>query len=190
MKKRRIVVGVSGASGVALAFQLLEELRLQVNCEVHLVTSSSSERTIDMESDRSIFELQCLADVVHDSDNLGASISSGTFKTEGMVIIPCSMKTLAGIAHGYSDNLLLRAADVTMKERRPLIIIARETPLSRIHLNNMATLAEYGAVIMPPMMTHYNRPQTIADMEQHIVGKILHEFGMEASHFKRWGEQE
>ncbi|MGL1956131.1 MAG: UbiX family flavin prenyltransferase [Colwellia sp.] len=188
MTKRRIVVGVSGASGVALAFRLLEELRLQTNCEVHLVTSSSSERTIEMESDRTIFELQCLADVTHDYDNIGASIASGTFKTEGMVIVPCSMKTLAGVAHGYSDNLLLRAADVTIKERRPLILIARETPLSRIHLNNMVMLAEYGAVIMPPMMTYYNRPKTIADMEQHIVGKVLHEFGMEASNFKRWGE--
>lgn len=188
MTKRRIVVGVSGASGSALAFRLLEELRLHGECEIHLVTSKSAERTMELESDRNIFELQCLADYTHDYDNVGASIASGTFPTEGMVIVPCSMKTLAGIAHGYSDNLLLRAADVTIKERRPLILIARETPLSRIHLNNMVTLAEYGAVIMPPMMTHYNKPQSIADMEQHIVGKILHEFGMQASHFKRWGE--
>lgn len=105
-----------------------------------------------------------------------------------MVVVPCSMKTLAGIAHGYSDNLLLRAADVNIKERRKLVLVARETPLSRLHLKNMLTATEYGAVIMPPMLTYYNRPESIEDMETHIVGKILHEFGIEATHYKRWCE--
>ncbi|MCG6282850.1 UbiX family flavin prenyltransferase, partial [Vibrio diabolicus] len=116
----------------------------------------------------------------------GASIASGTFRVEGMVVVPCSMKTLSGIAHGYSDNLLLRAADVNIKERRKLVLVARETPLSKLHLNNMLAATEYGAIIMPPMLTYYNHPKSIEDMENHIVGKILHEFGLESSHYKRW----
>ncbi len=188
MAKPRIVVGVSGASGVPLAFRLLEELRNHREYEIHLVVSNGAERTITLETDHTLHDLHALADVVHDVKNIGASIASGTFRTLGMVVIPCSMKTLAGIASGYSDNLLLRAADVTLKERRPLILITRETPLSRIHLRNMATVAEYGAVVMPPMMTHYHRPKTIADMENHLIGKILHEFAIEATTFNRWCE--
>lgn len=186
MTTRRIVVGVSGASGVSLAFSLLKELRNCADVETHLVVSGGSERTIELETDRDLLELHCLADVVHDNENIGASIASGTFRVEGMVVVPCSMKTLSGIAHGYSDNLLLRAADVNIKERRKLILVARETPLSKLHLNNMLAATEYGAIIMPPMLTYYNHPKSIEDMENHIVGKILHEFGLESSHYKRW----
>ena len=117
---------------------------------------------------------------------MAASVSSGTFRTEGMVIIPCSMKTLAGIACGYSDNLLLRAADVTLKERRKLVLVTRETPLSQIHLRNMLSLTQTGAVILPPMLTYYNNPQTIEDMTRHIVGKVMAEFGLEHPKFHRW----
>jgi polyprenyl P-hydroxybenzoate/phenylacrylic acid decarboxylase-like protein len=117
---------------------------------------------------------------------MAANIASGTFTTQGMVVIPCSMKTTAGIAHGYAENLLLRAADVTLKEGRKLVLVVRETPLSQIHLRNMTDLAAMGVVLMPPMLTYYNQPQSIRDMEIHIVGKVLNEFGIELPNYKRW----
>ncbi len=187
-QKKRLVVGISGASGIPLAVKLLEVMQQQPDWETHVVISDGTIQTLATESDLSIKELKGLATEVHNLKNIGAAIASGTFKTEGMVVIPCSMKTLAGIAHGYSDNLLLRAADVTLKERRKLILVARETPLSRIHLSNMMTLSSYGAVIMPPMMTFYNQPESIDDMVTHIVGKVLAEFGIEIRNFKRWKE--
>jgi polyprenyl P-hydroxybenzoate/phenylacrylic acid decarboxylase-like protein len=189
-KVKRLVVGISGASGAVLAIRLLKELQGLQDWETHLVISSGAKRTIKEEIPESIEEVKELASCVHDLDDIGASIASGTFKTEGMVVIPCSMKTLAGIAHGYSDNLLLRAADVTMKERRTLVLVARETPLNRIHLQNMAMLASFGVTLMPPMMTFYNHPLTIEDMQTHIVGKVLNEFGVEARDFRRWGGAE
>lgn len=185
---KRLVVGISGASGVPLAVTLLKVTQQLSHWETHLVISSGAIRTIDFELTESVSEIEKLATCVHHLDDMGAAIASGTFKTEGMVIIPCSMKTVAGIAHGYSDNLLLRAADVTLKERRCLVLVARETPLSPIHLKNMSILASYGVILMPPMMTFYNNPQTIADMQNHIVGKVLGEFGIEMADFKRWEE--
>lgn len=185
-KVKRLVVGISGASGAVLAIRLLKELQSLKDWETHLVISSGAKRTIKEEVPESIDEVKELATFVHDLEDVGASIASGTFKTEGMVVIPCSMKTLAGIANGYSDNLLLRAADVTMKERRSLVLVARETPLSRIHLQNMAMLASFGVTLMPPMMTFYNHPLTIEDMQTHIVGKVLNEFGVETRNFHRW----
>ena len=187
-KVKRLVVGISGASGAILAISLLKELQSLQDWETHLVISSGAKRTIKEEVSESIEEVKEFATCVHDIDDIGASIASGTFKTEGMVVIPCSMKTLAGIANGYSDNLLLRAADVTMKERRSLVLVARETPLNRIHLQNMAMLASFGVTLMPPMMTFYNHPLTIEDMQDHIIGKVLNEFGVEARNFRRWGE--
>lgn len=183
---KRLVVGVSGASGASLAVTLLETMKQQINWETHLVISSGAKRTITLELTETIEYVKTLATEVHDLQDIGASIASGTFKTAGMVVIPCSMKTLAGIAHGYSDNLLIRAADVTLKENRPLVLVARETPLSPIHLKNMSTLASYGVTLMPPMMTFYNNPQNIMDMQMHIVGKVLNEFGIEVTNFKRW----
>jgi len=183
---KRLVVGVSGASGASLAVSLLETMKQQINWETHLVISSGAKRTITLELTETIEYVETLATEVHDLQDIGASIASGTFKTAGMVVIPCSMKTLAGIAHGYSDNLLIRAADVTLKENRPLVLVARETPLSPIHLKNMSILASYGVTLMPPMMTFYNNPQNIMDMQMHIVGKVLNEFGIEVTNFKRW----
>lgn len=183
---KRLVVGISGASGVALAVTLLKMMQQHKDWETHLVISTGAKRTMNFELVESVEEVEELATEVHDLHDIGASIASGTFKTEGMVVIPCSMKTVAGIANGYADNLLLRAADVTIKERRPLILVARETPLSSIHLKNMATLASYGVRIMPPVMTFYNNPQSIEDMQVHIVGKVLHEFDIEVTNFKRW----
>jgi len=183
---KRLVVGLSGASGAPLCIALLESMRLFPEWEVHLVISRAGERVMREETGKTPEDLRPLAHTLHDLDNIGASIASGTFTTQGMVVLPCSMKTLAGICHGYADNLLLRAADVTLKERRKLVLAARETPLSLIHLRNMTSLAEMGAVIMPPVLTYYNQPLSIEDMARHLVGKIMLEFGLEPKGFRRW----
>ncbi len=188
--KKRLIVGMSGASGSCLAVELLEAMAKQPQWETHLVVSKGAARTFAYETKLTIEKLNSLATVVHTQKNIGANIASGTFHTEGMVIVPCAMKTLAGVAHGYSDNLILRAADVTIKERRKLILITRETPLSPIHLRNMLELAKLGVVIMPPMLTFYNHPQSIQDMTRHVVGKILAEFHIELENFTRWNEQQ
>ncbi|WP_319761129.1 UbiX family flavin prenyltransferase [Maridesulfovibrio sp.] len=189
-RRKRLTVGISGASGSALALELLKTLRLLPDWETHLVISNGGVRTLEHETHITESQLGDYATRIYDREDVGANIASGTFVTEGMVIVPCSMKTVAGVCSGYSDNLLLRAADVTIKERRKLVMIARETPLSPIHLRNMLSLTEMGVVVMPPMMTYYNHPQSVADMTGHIVGKILHEFGVEATGFKRWGSME
>ena len=186
--KKRLVIGISGASGAILGIELLKILRLNKEWETHLVISRGAEITIVEETQYTIEDVIRLADSVYDIKDIGASIASGTFKTEGMIIVPCSMKTVAGIACGYSDNLLLRAADVTIKEKRNLVLVARESPLSTIHIRNMLTLSEVGAFIIPPMVSYYNKPISIEDMNIHIVGKILDKFGIEVSGFNRWGE--
>ncbi len=186
--KKRLIVGMSGASGAILAIEMLKILRDNHEWETHLVISKGAEQTIIQETKYKPIEVMNLADTVYSVNDIGASIASGTFKTEGMVIIPCSMKTVAGIACGYSDNLLLRAADVIIKEKRKLIIVARESPLSTIHLRNMLSLSELGATIIPPMMSYYNNPTNIEDLNLHIIGKILDKFDIEVSGFNRWGE--
>lgn len=185
---KRLVIGMSGASGAILGIEILKILSQDPEWETHLVISPGAELTIVEETEYTLGEVKKLADIVHDIKNIGASIASGTFKTEGMIIVPCSMKTVAGVVSGYSDNLLLRAADVTVKERRTLVAVARESPLSTIHLRNMLSLAETGAIIIPPMVTYYNKPLNLEDMNRHIAGKILDKFGIEVSGFKRWGE--
>ncbi len=189
MNKKRLVVGISGASGAILGINLLETMKEFSDWETHLVISKGAELTIKDETEYTIEEVEKLADKVYDIYNIGDSLASGTFKTEGMVIIPCSMKTIAGVASGYSDNLLLRAADVTIKEGRRFVIVSRESPLSVIHLKNMLTLAQAGAMIIPPMVTYYNKPLSIEDMNKQIVAKILDKFGIEVLGFKRWGEE-
>lgn len=186
--KKRLVVGMSGASGAILGIELLQILRASSDYETHLVISRGAEETILEETDYKVAEVMELADKVYDIKNIGASLASGTFRTEGMIVVPCSMKTAAGMACGYSDNLLLRAADVTIKERRKLVLVTRESPLSAIHLRNMLTLAELGAFIMPPVVAYYNKPVSIADINRHIIGKVLEKFGIEVHGFSRWGE--
>lgn len=188
--KKRVVIGISGASGSIIAVELLRAFQQQADWETHLVITDGGKKTISMELKESLDEIVALADVYHDNRNIGAPIASGTFRTEGMVVVPCSMKTVAGIAVGYSDNLLLRAADVTLKEQRKLILIARESPLSRIHLKNLLELSDAGAVVMPPMMSFYNGPQSVDDMVYHIVGKILDRFDLSYQPFKRWNPKE
>jgi len=156
------------------------------NWETHLIISKGAEATINLETSYSLKQVSNLAHTAYSIEDIGASISSGTFKTEGMVIIPCSMKTVAGIACGYSDNLLLRAADVIIKERRELILVTRESPLSPIHLKNMLNLAKLGVTIMPPVLSYYSNPNNIEDMSKHIIGKILARFNIEMHGFTRW----
>lgn len=187
-RKKRIVIGMSGASGAVLGIEILKILGQDPEWETHLVISRGAELTVAEETEYSLDEVKSLADKVHDIKNIGASIASGTFKTEGMIIVPCSMKTVAGVVSGYSDNLLLRAADVTIKERRTLVAVPRESPLSTIHLRNMLALAETGAILIPPMVTYYNKPLSLEDMNRHIIGKILDKFGVEVPGFNRWGE--
>jgi len=188
MQTKRIIVGLSGASGMPVAVALLETLRSLPDWEIHLILSKGAERTLGCETDLTPDGLRALAGYSHDPEDIGATVASGTFRTEGMVVVPCSMKSLAGIACGYADNLLLRAADVCLKERRPLVLAVRETPLHAVHLANMRRLAQMGAVIMPLMMSFYARPRCIEDMTRHMAGKILDVFGLEMPGFRRWGE--
>jgi len=182
----RIIVGISGATGAILGVNLVRALRMQPDCEVHLIISEGAEKTFKYESSITTQEVIACATHYHRIDNLGAPVSSGSFKTEGMVVIPCSMKTLAGIVSGYSDNLLLRAADVCLKERRKVVLVPRELPFSTIHLENMDKAARSGCIICPPVMTFYNNPETIQDMINHLIGKIMMMFGLEFTEFKPW----
>lgn len=184
--RRRLVVGISGGSGMPIALELLRQLKENPEVETHLMYTRGAELTLAQETGVTPAELDALADVVYDNRNIGAGPASGTFQTMGMVVVPCSMKTAAGICSGYSENLLLRAADVTLKERRKLVLVARECPLSTIHLRNLLELSQMGVEILPPMLTYYNHPKTLEDCTRHIVGKILDRFGIEGDHFRRW----
>lgn len=186
---KRLVIGISGASGSILGINLLKAMQDFPGWETHLVISKGAERTIVQETKYSVIEVINMATQAYHIDDIGANIASGTFKTEGMVIAPCSMKTLAGIACGYSDNLLLRAADVAIKERRNLVLLTRESPLSTIHLKNMLFMSKQGATILPPMLTYYNKPSSMEDLNRHIIGKVLNIFNLELNGFKRWGEK-
>lgn len=187
MDKQRLVVAMTGASGSALALELLRKLGGLNAFETHFVMSRGALLTASHELAGREGELSALADIVYDNADVGAAIASGSFRAAGMVVIPCSMKTAAGINNGYADNLILRAADVTLKEGRKLILVPRETPLSPVHLRNLYELSMMGAAIIPPMMTFYNAPETISDMVNHLAGKILDRLGIPAD-YKRWCE--
>lgn len=182
----KIIVGISGASGAIYGIRLLEELKDR-GIETHLIISRWGKVTIAEETDYSLGQVMSLAAKVYDEENLGAVISSGSFQNNGMVIAPCSMKTLSGIANGYAEDLLIRAADVAIKERRKLILLTRETPLDPIHLENMLKLSRLGITIMPPVPAFYSHPHTIDDIVNHTVGRILDQLGLENQLFKRWG---
>lgn len=182
---RKIVVGVSGASGSVYGYRALAALR-EAGIESHLVISEQARRTIELETGMSVRDFEEQASVVHRETDLAASISSGSFVTEGMLIIPCSIKSAAAIAYSLNSNLLVRAADVCLKERRRLVLVVRETPLHLGHLRTLTQLAEIGAVILPPMPAMYARPRTVEDIIAHTVGKALDQFGVEHALFKRW----
>ena len=183
---KRIVVGICGASGAILGIELLKAMQQFPDWETHLVVSEGACKTISCETSYSLEQVAALASVRYSLRDFGAAIASGTFKTEGMIIVPCSMNTVASVANGICDNLLLRAADVTLKERRRLVLVARESPLSPTHLRNLRQASSVGAIILPPMLTFYNQPATIDDMVHHMVGKMLDVFELELSGFKRW----
>lgn len=185
-EKRRIVIGVSGASGAPIAVTLLEALHEIPGIETHLVISDGGKLTIEQETGLSAGQVEALADFAYDNKSIGAAIASGSFKTAGMIVAPCSMKTLAAVHCGYSDNLLQRAADVTMKEHRKLLLAPRECPFSAIHLRNMYELSQMGVTILPPVVSYYHKPVSAEDITRHIVGKILDCFDIDYSHFVRW----
>jgi len=183
---RRLVVGISGASGVIYGIRLLEALRQDAAIETHLVITPAGRITIAQETDYSVGQVEALADVVHKPENIGASIASGSFATLGMAIVPCSIKSLSAVAHSYADDLLVRAADVTLKEGRPLVLVVRETPLHLGHLRLMAQAAELGAVILPPMPAFYSRPQTLDDIVNETVGRVLLRLGIDNALYFEW----
>ncbi|HOX42406.1 MAG TPA: UbiX family flavin prenyltransferase [Myxococcota bacterium] len=182
---RRIVLGLSGASGAPLGVRALELLHA-AGCEVHLVVSEAARAVLAAECQRTAESLAPLAHRVHDPRDFCAPIASGSFRCDGMLIAPCSMKSLAGIAHGYADNLLLRAADVCLKERRRLVLVAREAPLSLIHLENMRLVTLAGGIILPPVLGFYTRPASLAEAVDQICGKALELLGVESEVYRRW----
>ena len=181
---RKIIVGISGSSGAVLGVRVLEALR-KAGVETHLVMTDLGRKVLEDETEYTSKDVEKLASKVYKIDDFFAPIASGSFKTDGMIVAPCAMKTLAGIASGYTDNLLLRAADVMLKERRKLVLLAREMPLNYIHIRNMKTVTKAGAVVIPPMLTFYSKPKTIEDMIMHVVGKALDQFDIDVK-YKRW----
>jgi len=186
-EKLPLIVGISGASGVIYGIRLLETLR-ELGRPTHLALTPNAEKNIGVETDRKVEEVKELATVVHDYRDMGASISSGSFPTAGMIVAPCSIRTLSDIAHSRADNLLVRAADVTLKESRRLVIVPRETPLHKGHIKLMLEASDNGAVILPPFPAFYHTPQTIDDIIDQTVGKILDQFDIEHRLFERWGQ--
>jgi 4-hydroxy-3-polyprenylbenzoate decarboxylase len=184
--KRRIVVAMTGATGAIYGVRLLEELRSVGGIETHVVISKAGTLSAAAELDRGRRELESLGDVVHAERDVGASIASGSFKTDGMIIAPCSMRTLAAIATGVTDNLISRAADVSLKERRRLVLLARETPLTLVHLRNMVTVTEMGAVVFPPVPAFYAKLDSLDAMIDQTVGRVLDLFGIDSPLVRRW----
>ena len=185
---KRIVVGISGASGVTYGVRLLQVLK-DTDYETHLIISKSGELNIKIETDYDPADVKAMADYVYDHKNVAASLASGSFLTAGMVVVPCTIKTLSGIANSYNENLLVRAADVTLKEKRKLALVVRETPLHKGHLRLMTIAADMGAHILPPVPSFYHMPKTIDDIVDQTIGKIFDFMGIEHDLFKRWGEE-
>lgn len=182
----RIIVGISGASGVVMGHYLLDALRQMPDLEIHLVVTESARKTWELETKLSFSELKKLAHVVHNDADMAASISSGSFVTAGMIVIPCSMKSLSAISTGYGGNLLVRAADVCLKEERKVVLVPREMPLGKVHIRNLQIASDLGCVIIPPMLTFYNMPESLTDQINHVIGKILMQFGLVHKKFIPW----
>ncbi len=183
----RVIVGISGASGAILGIRLLQVLS-NYDLEIHLIISDAAKRTIELETDWRVEDVEKLAHQVHDFHNVGSSISSGSFRSKGMVIIPCAIKTLSAIAYSFNTNILVRAADVVLKERRKLVLVPREMPLHKGHLEAMLRVYDLGGIILPPMLTFYHKPKDLEEMIHYIIGKVLDSFDIPHNLFKRWGE--
>ena len=186
MDKRRIIVGISGATGAQLGERFLEALAEIPEVETHLVLTHGAKVVIERETDMSVEAVEALADVVHDNADLAATISSGSFKTDGMIVAPCSMKSLSAIVNAYDADLLVRAADVCRKEGRKVVLVPREMPLSPAHCRNLLRAVEDGYVVLPPMLTFYNGCETTSDQMDHVVGKVLSQFDITYSRFHPW----
>lgn len=185
-QKPRLIVGLSGSSGLPYGIRLLEVLRKLGTHEVHLILTDAAKLNISVETDWRAKDVEALADVTHNVMNISASIASGSFRTEGMIVAPCSIRTLSAITHSFADNLLVRAADVTLKERRRLVVMPREAPLHTGHCKLLFEASQLGIIVFPPMPTFYSRPRTIDDMVNTTVGRVLDLFGIDASLVKRW----
>lgn len=181
----RLVVGISGATGVIYGIRIMEVLQ-ELEVETHLVISDAGKKNIELETEYKVNRVEALATKVHHICNVGASISSGSFETQGMIIAPCSIKSLSAVANSFNNNLLIRSADVTLKEKRKLVMVVRETPLHLGHLRLMSRVAEAGGVLLPPMPAYYNHPETLEDMINQTVGKVLDQFCIEHNLFNRW----
>ena len=186
-RPRRIIVAITGATGAVYGVQLLRRLHATPGVETHLVISDAASLTLHQELGLQRRDVEALAHVVHKNREIGASIASGSFQTDGMVIAPCSMKTLAAVAHGLSDNLVTRAADVMLKERRRLVLMVRETPFNLAHLRNMTAVTEMGGIVFPPLPSFYHRPATIEEMVEHTVDRAIDLLGLDNAHAPRWG---
>jgi len=182
----RLIVGISGASGVIYGIRLLEALKTLADLETHLILSKGAKLNISIETQWQVKQVEALADVVHSDQNLAATIASGSYLTDGMVIVPCSMKTLSGVVNSYAESLLVRAADVVLKERRQLVLVPRETPLHVGHCRLLLQAAEMGAMMVPPMPAFYNDPETVDDIIDHTVGRLLDLFDLDSGLVKRW----
>jgi 4-hydroxy-3-polyprenylbenzoate decarboxylase len=182
----RIIIGISGATGVIMGYKLLQILRDVPDCETHLVLTEGALKNFMLETKISIDDVKKLAHFCYDNKNMAAAISSGSFKTDGMIVMPCSMKSLSGIANGYASTLLVRAVDVCLKENRKVVIVPREMPLGKIHIKNMAAAADLGCSIIPPMLTFYNSPDNLEDQVIHVIGKVLMQFNIDVKRFKAW----
>lgn len=188
---KRLIIGMSGASGAPLTVELLRQLHdHHPEIETHLIVTKGGEMTFSQERGMTLEDLKKLTTVWHSNSNIGAAPASGSFRTMGMIVVPCSMKTVAGIVSGYSDNLLLRAADVVMKERRKLVLVAREAPFSTVHLRNLYEISQLGAVVLPPMLTYYNHPQSLEDCTRHTVNRILSQFDLDEGSYQWEGMDE
>jgi 4-hydroxy-3-polyprenylbenzoate decarboxylase len=185
---RRIIVGITGATGAIYGVRLLEALSA-AQVETHLVLSKWGQQTVEHETGLTAADLQARASVLHGTSNMAATISSGSFRTDGMVVAPCSMRTAAAIAHGTGDNLVHRAADVVLKEGRRLVLVPRESPLSEVHLENLLRLARMRVCILPPMPAFYNKPASLDDLVNHVVARVLDQFGIDAAFARRWDGQ-
>jgi 4-hydroxy-3-polyprenylbenzoate decarboxylase len=183
---RRIVVGITGASGVVYGIRTLTLLK-EMGVETHLIISASGRRNIEIETEMAPSQVEAMANFVYDDRDMGAAISSGSFLTDGMIVVPCTIKTLSGIANSYTNNLVVRAADVTLKEGRKLVLVVRETPLHKGHLRLMTMAADMGAHILPPIPSFYHQPKTIDDIIDQTIGKIFDYLGIENHLFRRWG---
>ena len=188
---KRLVIGMSGASGAPLTVELLRQLHdRHPQVQTHLIVTHGAELALAQETDVSMAQLKSLASVCHANGNIGAAPASGSFRTMGMIVVPCSMKTVAGIVSGYSDNLLLQAADVMLKERRKLVLVAREAPLSTVHLRNLYEVSRLGAVVLPPMLTYYNHPASVEDCTRYTVNRILSQFDLDEDSYQWEGMDE